>query len=194
MTLSVYLQNACDMLHNWSVDRQLGGHAFNHDIHIKDKCFVLADQWLLNNAEINRLKGSDRYLCTFSEHVRLINTDVSLCLFKTKPDFNMLLVNTLPYSTLAGIFCLPFVTFCYLLKETFSKVFVVSINRENWPQSSCSCSYFSKKYFCYHIVGVSVHLKLANIPARLSKIPIGNKPKRGRKPKAQPALIRQNIL
>ena len=78
------------------------------------------------------------------------------------------------------------------LRDTLTKVFVVDLNSENWALSNCTCSYFLKKYHCYHIIDVAAHNKVLKIPTQFCKLPIGAKIKRVRKPKAASALIKQN--
>jgi hypothetical protein len=53
-----------------------------------------------------------------------------------------------------------------------------------WSDSKCSCSYFLKNYFCYHLIALAVNEGLLEIPLAYKNIAIGAKPKHGRKPKA----------
>ena len=48
---------------------------------------------------------------------------------------------------------------------------------------TCSCSYFMKNYFCYHLIALAVNEKMLEIPLEYKNIAIGAKPKRGRKKK-----------
>ncbi len=49
-------------------------------------------------------------------------------------------------------------------------------------------------YSCYHIIAFAEAKKLTSISKKFKDVPIGQKPKRGRKPKAKPALVRQLTL
>ena len=52
--------------------------------------------------------------------------------------------------------------------------------------------YFLINYFCYHIIAVAVQESLTTIPNRYQTQEIAAKKKRGRKPKAAPALEKDN--
>ena len=72
------------------------------------------------------------------------------------------------------------------------KVKKITLDRSNWTQSRCTCSFFLKNYFCYHVIVVAVNEKLTDIPLQFKKIPIAPKSKVGRKSIAKRALIRQD--
>ena len=68
--------------------------------------------------------------------------------------------------------------------ETCGSVHVVKFQTEQWSaKSSCSCYYFLKKYHCYHLFVIAVNKKIISIPSVFKNLPIGQKPKPGRKKK-----------
>ena len=71
------------------------------------------------------------------------------------------------------------------------KVKLIKFNSAKWEDSKCSCSYYLKNYFCYHLIAIAVNEKVLNIPNEYKNVPIEAKPKRGRKPKAKKALVRE---
>ena len=70
------------------------------------------------------------------------------------------------------------------LYSKYDNIRKVTLNRQSWTNSKCTCNYFLKNYFCYHIVAVAVEENLADIPTRCQTAEIAKKKKRGRKPKA----------
>ena len=64
----------------------------------------------------------------------------------------------------------------------------VSLNREDWMKSDCTCSYFHKHYYCYHIMAVAVKNKLFEIPIKYINTQIEANKARGRKSKMSKAL------
>ena len=77
--------------------------------------------------------------------------------------------------------------------EYFRKVRIIKLDKENWAKSICSCSWYLKKYSCYHLIAVAAHEKLVEIPIEYKNVPLGAKPKRGRKAKAKSALNRNAV-
>ena len=78
------------------------------------------------------------------------------------------------------------------LKDVVSHVYLVSIKAEYWQWSTCTCPFYQKHYSCSHIISVSTSLNLVKLPAHCKNmIQIGEKTKRGRKPKALKALQTQ---
>ena len=68
---------------------------------------------------------------------------------------------------------------------------IVSLTRDKWANSKCTCCSFLKDYICFHIMAVAVNEKLLFIPDNFKKIEIITKKKRGRKAKAKKALEHQ---
>jgi hypothetical protein len=68
---------------------------------------------------------------------------------------------------------------------------VVTLNRESWTESFCTCSYNLKKYFCYHVIALAANEGLVVINNVHKKRTIGQKPSAGRKKKAKSALEKQ---
>ncbi len=67
----------------------------------------------------------------------------------------------------------------------FRRVRIIKLDKWNWAKSSCSCSWYLKNYSCYHLIAVAAHEKLVEIPIEYKNVPLGAKPKRGRKAKAK---------
>ena len=68
-------------------------------------------------------------------------------------------------------------------------VFYVTINELNWHYSTCTCSFFQKKYFFSHIISVAVSIILVKIPNTCKNmVNIEAIPKRWRIPNALKAL------
>ena len=55
----------------------------------------------------------------------------------------------------------------------------VSINRENWKLSTCSCSFWLKHYKCNHVISCSFRLQLLDFNSIGLDLPIHNNKKRG---------------
>ena len=58
----------------------------------------------------------------------------------------------------------------------------------HWLDSTCTCPAFQKNKICKHTVGVAAIHKAIRIPIEAKSVQIGEKPKRGRRPKAVKAL------
>jgi hypothetical protein len=58
---------------------------------------------------------------------------------------------------------------------------VVSLNRERWTESCCTCSFNQKYYFCYHVIALTVNKNLTEIDNIHKKRAIGQKQKSGKK-------------
>ena len=69
------------------------------------------------------------------------------------------------------------------------------INSTNWYEHKiiCDCPSFQKNFICKHSLGLAVNLKYVKVPenAKYDITQIGQKPKRGRPPKATKALMIQ---
>ena len=65
---------------------------------------------------------------------------------------------------------------------------VTCLNKDDFLESTCTCSWYFKEYCCKHIIGVAVLEKVAKIPNEAKTKPLGEKPKRGRPAKATKAL------
>ena len=63
----------------------------------------------------------------------------------------------------------------------FKAVRLIKLNR-------CSCGWFLKNYYCYHLIAVAKNEGLVEIPLEFKDVRIEAKPKRGRKAKAKLAL------
>jgi hypothetical protein len=83
------------------------------------------------------------------------------------------------------------------LAEIIKQVSLIKINFSHWKKSSCTCKYFAKKYFCAHIIVVSVGLNIIKIPDHCKNVNIGNLKKRGRPSNANrgtPLKTQTNVI
>jgi hypothetical protein len=70
-----------------------------------------------------------------------------------------------------------------ILMDTMKSVHIIKLLRDKWEKSSCTCCYFLKNYFCYHLVAVAVQQNLHTIPFEYCTQLFQMNKKRGRKPK-----------
>ncbi len=137
MAISRYLENSFDMVRNWSKDRD-GDKAFKTSVKVKDEKWKLADNFLYRGESkgiIKKLTNQDTYVVTRFEN--LINYDLIYENFE-KMGFN------------------SFEEYMECCKH----VHVVIFDLNKWAESKCTCSYYMKKYHCYHIFVVAVNEKL----------------------------------
>lgn len=71
----------------------------------------------------------------------------------------------------------------------WGQLWVVSILNGQWEYAKCNCPPFLKKYKCKHVIGVGIRKGLCSAPEVAKGVPIGQKRKRGRPPKASAALV-----
>lgn len=66
-------------------------------------------------------------------------------------------------------------------------------NADDWKtSSSCTCPFFQKNWKCKHVIAVVLRKGVVLLPSKGISAPLGQKPKRGRKPNATPALVMQD--
>jgi hypothetical protein len=160
MEISRYLENSFDMVRNWSKDRD-GDKAFRTRVSVKDETWKLADNFLYRGEKrgfIKKLDDEDTFVVTRFEN--MINYDLVYKRFDK----------------------LKFDSFEEYI-ECCKHVHVVTLKRDKWAESTCTCRYYLKKYHCYHIFSVAVNERLLAIPLEFKNAKIGQKPKLGRKPK-----------
>ena len=84
---------------------------------------------------------------------------------------------------------------CKDCSSLLKKVFLVTLNRNDWTFSKCSCYSFGKFYICSHINTVAIHQKLCFIPQHIiEKQRIETLAKRRRKPKATIKHCQENEI
>ena len=93
------------------------------------------------------------YLLTKQEHSSLINLQIA------KSSFDKLDIS--------------FNNFVQVVK----KIKIINLNRDKWTESKCSCRWYLKNYFCFHVIKLAVDEKLTEIPMDYKNIPIQSKPK-----------------
>ena len=74
------------------------------------------------------------------------------------------------------------------LNKRLERVHKVCLNRDDWLKSKCTCSWFQKNYYCYHIMVVAVKEKLFEIPLEYLPIQIEANKARGKPSKMTKAL------
>lgn len=67
----------------------------------------------------------------------------------------------------------------------------ITLNKDNWKLSTCSCPMYFKRYMCKHIIGVSLRSKLVKAPNAAKLIPLNQTRGVGRPRLAASALIYQ---
>ena len=84
------------------------------------------------------------------------------------------------------------------LKVLIKNVSLVDLENP-WQTSTCTwtCKFFSKQYFCSHVIIVAVGLQLVTIPEHCENVNIGNLKKKGRPSNAMkgtPLRTQANII
>ena len=69
-------------------------------------------------------------------------------------------------------------------------LYFVKVDTENWKLSKCSCFYWSKNYFCKHMISVCYRLQLMTFPDAAKNIKIGHSRSRGR-PANNPGALKR---
>lgn len=83
-------------------------------------------------------------------------------------------------------------TFDVYKKTAFGMVYLTEINRVDCKnESKCTCYSFLKENLCKHILGLAIRLNLCEVPATAITNKLSQKRKRGRKTKAEKALLIQ---
>ena len=170
MAVNVYLSNAVNMLRNWSLDSETS-NKFNETFKCNNKTWELAFLYLSDDeksdedkALIKRVNKTDNYI--MSKRGTRIDNNYIARRYERFDDFDELIncMKSLP---------------------------VVTLKRESWTDSYCTCSYNLKNYFCYHVIALAANEGLVVIDNVHKKRAIGQKPSAGRKKKAKRALERQ---
>ena len=170
LPVNQYLASAVAMLRDWSRDRE-GVKPFCDGIDISDKCWQMAYRALTTDWTIARVgpSKSNRFVLYNIADQALKSTDFLLSKFaKLSVNFDQLVE----------------------LHEKFARV---DLNRDDWTASRCSCQYFLKNYFCFHIIAIASNEKLTTISDIHKNVPIGQKAKRGKKPKAKKPLFANDL-
>ena len=169
MSVSQYLKNCCDMLRDWSKDR-VSEKPFFKEPKVTDNSWTMAWNFLYKDEPIiQKAKHGSQDIHVLCKKINksLININIVKSIFsKVKLGLDKFI-------------------------ECVKSVKMIKLDRDNWAKSKCSCSWFQKNYFCYHIIALAVNEKLVEIPLEYKLVVIESKPKRGRKPKAKVGLVRQ---
>ena len=168
MTVPQYLTNAFKMIKDWSKDRgdeEKVEKPFQETPNIPDMTWKMAYKFLFEGkAVVNYVKKLDAYITALKENNQYIIKDFYMGNYKKmKLAFNDFM-------------------------EYFKAVRLIKLNKENWVRSKCSCGWFLKNYYCYHLIAVAKNEGLVEIPLECKDVNIEAKPPKGRKPKAKLAL------
>ena len=129
---------------------------------------IAAKKWMLTN-----IAGSDRYLVCHPDNRESLS------------EFDRYFVKNLSRVSI------EFNAASSLLRT----IFLVTLKRDDWSFSTCTCLSFHKVYMCSHIIGVAIHQKLCFVPRNIvEKQEITTLAKRGQKKKATPALSRKFLV
>ena len=179
LSIDEYLNNAKTMLFDWSKDAIDEESKFKNSVSktIIENSYIKAFNYLMNKPIMkkfnnqkakNNLKAYENtMICTKNEYSHLINNDFLFNNYeKCKLDFDSLV-------------------------NIVRNVHLVKLNEQKWTESQCNCGYCLKNYFCLHVVVIAVAAEKFVIPTKYKKLAIAPKAKRGRPPKAKPALVKQ---
>ena len=123
------------MIRNWSVD-ETTENIWQNDVPLTGDAFEFAFHFLANNRPIKAIGISDDFLVFKDKNSSFPNSKLFTNINQVKiRDFDNVV-------------------------SSFQKVKKVSLNRTTWTSSRCSCAYYLKNYFCYHIVAVAVQERL----------------------------------
>jgi hypothetical protein len=133
LPLGHYLNNAENMLHQWSVDRTKH-KIFENSVNISIDEWKLTYTWIKDCGRIlSVVDQTDSFIVHKSKYDSLV------------PNYQLLLTNNNNLN-----FSFDEAT------NLVSHVFYVVFNRYNWFESSCTCYHYFKSYMCIHIMAVAV--------------------------------------
>ena len=160
LSISKFGESCLTLLSNWSKDRAKEDQKFKKTYSFKDETWKLADHFLFREKGIiKKLGESENFILTRKNQNLITDNFVEQNFENIDLDFDSFI-------------------------ETCRSVHVVKFQTEQWSaKSSCSCYYFLKKYHCYHLFVIAVNKKIISIPSVFKNVPIGQKPKPGRKKK-----------
>ena len=170
--LSHFLSKVCEILNDWSLDREHGTDQikfFYETPEINAELWQQADTYIKENPSIKHIKSQECFLVSRREvdsqrvrfYYKKIECDTQCDCFEDFDDY-------------------------VLLHHEVKKV---ELNEENWSLSRCTCYDFFKKLICKHIVTVAVSNNRCSIDYSFQNI--GAKKKPGRKKKTKSCWERQ---
>ena len=75
-----------------------------------------------------------------------------------------------------------------------NEMWTIDFNSQSWHLSSCNCLHYKKRHHCKHIIEIALRKNIIEIPASYyGGCIIGQKPKKGRPPRAPLGRKRFNI-
>lgn len=159
------------MLRHWSLDT-LKQKLFVNSVTFTAQSWKLASNFLDSDSSmIKRIGSLDTFILLDKSQSCLINLDFINSRFnKLESD------KDLSFDKLVSF------------QRGLSKVF---LDRKNWSNSRCSCIFFFKNYYCFHIIALAVNQKLLTMPLKYNNKAIAPKAKAGRPAKAKKCLVRQ---
>ena len=164
LPIPVYMSNAKSMIRDWSLDRfpkadKVAEKPFSESPNITNDTWSLAYDFLFTGGQAVIKKSKNLFICTRKEHEKLIHQHY------VHSRYNLLKC-----------------TFDEFINY-FKKVRLIKLDRDNWANSKCNCSWFLKNYYCYHLIAVAKNEKLVEIPITNKNVAIPHLKKRGRKKK-----------
>jgi hypothetical protein len=165
LAVYAYFNNAFKMIRNWSIDSHTI-KPFSRQLKISNETWKLAYNFLISKDSVLQKNGDDFIL--------------------TKQDKSKFIKKKFIYGNYSSFKYIDFNT-----AVAYMNVKKVSLNRVEWTESKCTCGFFQKNYICYHVIAVATHQELTDIPIRFKNVPLTQKKKPGRPPKAKKALVKQ---
>ena len=74
--------------------------------------------------------------------------------------------------------------------DYFKNIHKITVNKEDWRNSRCTCRFYLKDNMCFHVPIVCEKANICSFDLALMSKKIGKKPKRGRKSRRKNCLIR----
>lgn len=75
--------------------------------------------------------------------------------------------------------------------KNVNSIWKIQFDDKEWTNCTCSCPQFLKKSYCKHTIGLAIRLKICEPPPSANPEKLAQKKKRGRRPLAKKALIKQ---
>lgn len=170
LSVNAYLTNLVNMLRHWSQDT-LTEKIFITYVEFSENSWKLASLYLHSGTAVIKKIGSSDNFILFDKSDPYMNLDYiqsKLNKLQSNKDFDLDQL----------IAC----------QSKFNKV---SLDRKDWSSSRCTCSYFFKNYYCFHIIALAVNQKLLIMPPKYNPKVIAPKAKSGRPAKAKACLVKQ---
>ncbi len=77
------------------------------------------------------------------------------------------------------------------MMQDINRIRMIKLNKEEWENSECTCSFWQKNYKCNHVISLATRLRLASFSTVAYSIPLQHKRKKGAPKKMASALVIQ---